>query len=267
MFTGLIEELGRIAAVERPDAGGEDVILTVHAPLALADARLGDSIAVSGVCLTVKTLDTDAGEFTADVMPESMRRTALGDLEVGSVVNIERAMAADGRLGGHIVQGHVDGVGTLVSRTPGPRWDELRFAYPAALGGYLVEKGSITVSGVSLTVSALDDETFTVSLIPATLTATTLGALEPGDRVNLEVDVIAKYVERLLARGVVPGAGGADAASGGHGFATGADAGRGLASGASAADAVADADASATGGDAAAASAAAAADETEEDVR
>jgi len=140
-----------------------------------------------------------AGSFTADVMPESMRRTALGSLEVGSPVNLERAVRADGRLGGHVVQGHVDGVGRIVSRTPGPRWDDVVVSLPAELAGYVAEKGSITVSGVSLTVTAVHADSFGVSLIPTTLAATTLGALAVGDPVNLEVDVIAKYVGRLLA--------------------------------------------------------------------
>lgn len=201
MFTGIVEELGTVEAVEPgTDADGvvTDARLRVRGPLVTSDARPGDSIAVSGVCLTVTDLPGD-GTFTADVMPETLRRTALGDLTTGSTVNLERALAVGGRYGGHVVQGHVDGVGTVLSRTPGPRWDDVEIGLDPALARYVAEKGSITVSGVSLTVTHVGDDSFGVSLIPTTLAVTTLGALAPGARVNLEVDVLAKYTERLLA--------------------------------------------------------------------
>jgi riboflavin synthase len=197
MFTGLVEEQGTVVAIERLE---DAVRLTLRGPVVTADAAHGDSIAVNGCCLTVTDLDGDA--FTADVMAESLHRTSLSDLGVGSPVNLERAAAVGDRLGGHIVQGHVDGVGELLERTPSEHWDVLRFRLPAELAKYVVEKGSITVSGVSLTVVAVTDESFSVSLIPTTLADTTLGSLQPGDRVNLEVDIVAKYVERLLT---IPG--------------------------------------------------------------
>ena len=206
MFTGIVEEIGTVEALERGDGtpagsgGGNDARLTVRGPLVASDARLGDSIAVSGVCLTVTDLPGN-GTFTVDVMPESLRRTALGDLAVGSPVNLERAVRANGRLGGHIVQGHVDGVGTIVRRAPGPRWDDVEIDLAPELARYVAEKGSVTVSGVSLTVTHVRDDGFAVSLIPTTLEATTLGRLAPGAQVNIEVDVLAKYVERLLATG------------------------------------------------------------------
>lgn len=201
MFTGIVEEIGTVEALEPgTDADGvvTDARLRVRGPLVTSDARLGDSIAVSGVCLTVTDLPGD-GTFTADVMPESLRRTALGDLTTGGTVNLERALAVGGRYGGHVVQGHVDGVGTVLSRTPGPRWDDVEIGLDPALARYVAEKGSITVSGVSLTVTHVSDDAFGVSLIPTTLAATTLGTLAAGARVNLEVDVLAKYTERLLA--------------------------------------------------------------------
>ena len=200
MFTGLIEEKGTVTAL---DQLGDAVRLTIRGPLVTTDAAHGDSISVNGCCLTVAALDGDA--FSADVMAESLARTSLGDLEPGSEVNLERAMAAGARMGGHIVQGHVDGTGQLIDRSPSENWHLLRFSLPADLARYLVEKGSITVDGVSLTVvevvdgAAGADAWFSVSLIPTTLTDTTLGSRMPGDRVNLEVDVLAKYVERLLA--------------------------------------------------------------------
>ncbi|CAN5283206.1 riboflavin synthase [soil metagenome] len=203
MFTGIVEEIGTVEKLERgPGTAGDvpDARLTVRGPLVSSDARLGDSIAVSGVCLTVADLPGD-GTFTVDVMPESLRRTALGGLAVGSPVNLERAVRADGRLGGHIVQGHVDGVGTIVRRTPGPRWDDVEIDVAPELARYVAEKGSVTVSGVSLTVTHVRDDGFGISLIPTTLEATTLGRLAPGAQVNIEVDVLAKYVERLLATG------------------------------------------------------------------
>jgi riboflavin synthase len=200
MFTGIVEEIGTVTALEHGSGPGDeaDARLTVRGPLVVSDARLGDSISVSGVCLTVADLPGD-GSFTVDVMPESLRRTALGDLGAGSTVNLERAVRADGRLGGHVVQGHVDGVGVVASRTPGPRWDDLEIDLEPALARYVAEKGSVTVAGVSLTVTHVRDDGFGVSLIPTTLAATTLGGLAPGARVNIEVDVLAKYVERLLA--------------------------------------------------------------------
>ncbi|WP_448639857.1 riboflavin synthase [Geodermatophilus sp. URMC 63] len=198
MFTGIVEEVGSLAA--REDAG-DAAVLRIRARRVLEDVALGDSIAVNGVCLTVT--GTDGEVWTTDVMAETLRRSSLGALADGDPVNLERAVAAGGRLGGHVVQGHVDGVGRVVSRTPGEHWEVVRVALPPDLARYVVEKGSITVDGVSLTVSALsaaDDPEpwFEVSLIPTTLRETTLGRRAPGDPVNLEVDVIAKYVERLL---------------------------------------------------------------------
>ncbi|MEH3034237.1 MAG: riboflavin synthase [Aeromicrobium erythreum] len=199
MFTGLVEEKGVVTAVEPL---GDAVRLSVRGPLVTSDATHGASISVNGCCLTVMAQDGDV--FGADVMAESLDRTSLGDLAVGDEVNLERAMAAGGRMGGHVVQGHVDGTGTLLDRTPSEHWEVLRFSLPDDLARYLVEKGSITVQGVSLTVVDVSeprasDPSFSVSLIPTTLADTTLGTLAPGDRVNLEVDVLAKYVERLLA--------------------------------------------------------------------
>jgi riboflavin synthase len=195
MFTGIVEEIGTVEAVEQQ---GEDARLRVRGPLVVSDARLGDSICVSGVCLTVTELPGD-GTFWADVMPETLRRSALEDVGVSSPVNLERALPVGGRYGGHVVQGHVDGVGTILSRTPGARWDDVEIGLAPELARYVAEKGSIAVSGISLTVTHVGDESFGVSLIPTTLEATTLGTLAPGARVNLEVDVLAKYTERLLA--------------------------------------------------------------------
>lgn len=193
MFTGIVEELGRVVAL---DAGADSARLTVAGPLVTSDAEHGDSIAVNGVCLTV--VEHDSEQFTVDVMAETLDRSSLGTLRAGDPVNLERAMAASSRFGGHIVQGHVDGTTRILARTPGERWEVVQFGLPNALARYVVEKGSITVDGVSLTVSSVDDATFSVSLIPTTLTLTTLGHKEVGDTVNLEVDVLAKYVERLL---------------------------------------------------------------------
>lgn len=195
MFTGIVEELGAVVASE---GLGTDARLTIRGPLVTSTAAHGDSISVNGVCLTVTTLDAAAGTFGADVMPETLRLTQLGTLRPGDPVNLERAALVGGRLDGHIVQGHVDGVGRLRSRTPGERWEDLVVEAPADVLRYVVHKGSITVSGVSLTVTHVDDDSFGVSLIPTTLAATTLGALVPGDAVNLEVDVVAKYVEKLM---------------------------------------------------------------------
>ncbi|MFE3092919.1 riboflavin synthase [Streptomyces sp. NPDC059248] len=193
MFTGIVEELGQVTAVEHlADAAR----FRLRGPVVTDGARHGDSIAVNGVCLTV--VDTADGEFTADVMAETLKRSALGALEPGSRVNLERPTPVGGRLGGHIVQGHVDGVGTITARTPSEHWETVEISLPGPLARYVVEKGSITVDGVSLTVVDAGDDRFTVSLIPTTLALTTLGVKGPGDPVNLEVDVIAKYVERLL---------------------------------------------------------------------
>jgi riboflavin synthase len=217
MFTGIVEETGRVRSLTHPDATAVDAVLVVEADVVSQDAHPGDSIAVAGVCLTVTGVD-ERGAFAVDVMPETLRRTSLGALRPGAAVNLERALPVTGRLGGHVVQGHVDGTATLLARRPGPRWDELTFALPAALAPYVATKGSVTLDGVSLTVAAVDagagaaqhggdaGETFTVCLVPTTLGRTTLGALAPGDVVNVEVDVLAKYVERLLARGAAAGA-------------------------------------------------------------
>ncbi|GII76808.1 riboflavin synthase subunit alpha [Sphaerisporangium rufum] len=193
MFTGIVEELGEIAAVE-PLPGAAR--LTVRGPAVTPGARHGDSIAVNGVCLTVVTTGHDS--FTTDVMKETLDRSALGSLVPGSRVNLERAVRADQRLGGHIVQGHVDGTGTVLAREPAEHWELVRISLPAALDRYVVEKGSIAVDGVSLTVVSAGAGEFAVSLIPTTLALTTLGLRRPGDPVNLEVDVIAKYVEKLV---------------------------------------------------------------------
>ena len=202
MFTGIVEELGEVVAIETLARAAR---LTVRGPQVAAGAARGDSIAVNGACLTV-TEATDK-TFTADVMAETLRRTALGTLAPGSSVNLERPLRFDGRLGGHLVQGHVDATATILSRSPDEHWDVVRVAVPASLARYIVEKGSVAVDGVSLTVSAMGDggpgepPWFEVSLIPTTLELTTLGRAEPGSQVNLEVDMIAKYVERLT-RGV-----------------------------------------------------------------
>jgi riboflavin synthase len=193
MFTGIVEELGTVVALEQ---GPGDARLLLSGPKVADGTPLGDSIAVDGVCLTVTS--NVEGTFGVDVMPETLARTTLGGLVPGAVVNLERAVRAGGRLDGHLVQGHVDATGTLVSRNPGPRWDDLVIGLPPELARYVAEKGSITVSGVSLTVTSVGDDHFGVSLIPTTLAATTLGRLTVGDLVNLEVDIIAKYVERLL---------------------------------------------------------------------
>ncbi|MEJ6537557.1 MAG: riboflavin synthase [Mycobacterium sp.] len=238
MFTGIIEELGEIVAT---DDLGDAARLVIRGPVVTADARHGDSIAVNGVCLTVVDVLGD-GKFSADVMAETLNRSSLAALSVGSPVNLERAAAVNSRLGGHIVQGHVDGTGTVISRAPSQHWEVVRITLPRSISRYVVEKGSITVDGISLTVSALGDEPlgrraddsdeplgrraddsdeplgrraedsdeplgrraddsdewFEVSLIPTTLALTTLGRSAVGTPVNLEVDVIAKYVERLL---------------------------------------------------------------------
>jgi riboflavin synthase len=197
MFTGIVEELGTVEALEDQ---GDAVRLTVRGPHVTVDARLGDSIAVNGCCLTVAAREGET--FTADVMRETLDKTSLGALVPGGRVNLERAVTPQSRLGGHLVQGHVDATGRIASRTPSEHWEVVEVEVPASLSRYLVDKGSITVDGVSLTVveasSSERGDRFTVSLIPETLARTTLGLKQPGDPVNLEVDVVAKYVERLL---------------------------------------------------------------------
>jgi riboflavin synthase len=198
MFTGIVEELGEVTA---RDVLSDSARLTIRGAVVTADAGHGDSIAVNGVCLTVAEL-LPGGQFTADVMAESLNRSNLGELQVGSRVNLERAAAVNSRLGGHIVQGHVDGTGRIVARTPSEHWEVVRIEMSAEVARYVVEKGSITVDGISLTVSALGSDPgdwFEVSLIPTTRELTTLGRAPVGTQVNLEVDVIAKYVERLMA--------------------------------------------------------------------
>lgn len=199
MFTGIIEERGDVTAIE---PSGDGVRLTVRAPIAVSDARRGDSIAISGVCLTV----TDQGDdwFTADVMRQTLDVTSLAGVAVGTPVNVERAVAAHTRLGGHIVQGHVDGTGRVLEVRPGAQWQVVRVSLPTELAPLVVDKGSITLDGVSLTVSAVSDAGdpepwFEVSLIPETLEITTLGLRRPGDAVNLETDILARHVQRLLA--------------------------------------------------------------------
>ncbi|MFS0867823.1 riboflavin synthase [Microbacterium sp. 179-B 1A2 NHS] len=198
MFTGIIEEQGIITAIE---PSGDGVRLTVQAPLAVSDAARGDSISISGVCLTVT--DQSADGFTADVMKQTLDMSTLGGFGVGTPVNVERAMAAHGRLGGHIVQGHIDGTGEVLEVRPGEQWQVLRISLPASLAPLVVDKGSITVDGVSLTVSAVsaaaaDLHWFEVSLIPETLAVTTLGGRSAGDAVNLETDILARHVQRML---------------------------------------------------------------------
>ncbi|MFC8043111.1 riboflavin synthase [Nocardia sp. NPDC057353] len=203
MFTGIVEELGEIVAVERLSDAAR---LTIRGKLVTSDAAHGDSIAVNGVCLTVVDDVVVGDSFTVDVMAETLNRSSIGALDIGSRVNLERAAALNSRLGGHLVQGHVDGTGTVLSRTPSENWEVVRVSLPAEIAKYVVEKGSITVDGTSLTVSGLggsaaDGDWFEVSLIPTTLALTTLGSAPAGTTVNLEVDVIAKYVERLQQRG------------------------------------------------------------------
>jgi riboflavin synthase len=198
VFTGIVEEVGTL--VVREDQS-DAAVLQIRADRVLQDVALGDSIAVNGVCLTVTGV-TD-GVWSTDVMAETLSRSSLGSVTAGAQVNLERAVTPHTRLGGHLMQGHVDGMGSIVGRVPGEHWEVVRIALPAALARYVVEKGSIAVDGVSLTVSAVSptdipEPWFEVSLIPTTLRDTTLGARAPGEPVNLEVDVIAKYVERLL---------------------------------------------------------------------
>lgn len=203
MFTGIIEELGQVVELV---PGADSARVRVRGPLVTADAVPGASIAVNGVCLTV--VELAEGTFTADVMAQTLALTSLATAAPGVPVNLERPLAAGGRLGGHIVQGHVDGVGRVVDREPGDRWEKVRIAVPEELRRYVVAQGSLAVDGVSLTVAALEDTPegtlVTVSLIPETLARTTLGHRGPGDVVNLEVDVLAKYVERLSRFGERP---------------------------------------------------------------
>lgn len=193
MFTGIVEELGVVEALTDL---GDAARIAVRGDLVSSDARHGDSIAVNGVCLTV--VENDGGVFTADVMQETLDRSSLGVLGVGDKVNLERAAMLSDRLGGHLVQGHVDSVGTIVDRKPSEQWEVVTISLPGSIARYVVEKGSITVDGISLTVMEVNEDTFSVSLIPTTLALTTLGHKGVGSPVNLEVDVIAKYVEKLL---------------------------------------------------------------------
>ena len=198
VFTGIVEELGEVVGI---DVAGDSARIRVRGPLVTGDAARGDSIAINGVCLTVT--GTQDGEFSADVMGETLDHSSLGALRPGATVNLERPLRPDGRLGGHIVQGHVDGTGTIVARRPAGDWETVRISIPAGLARYVVPKGSVAVDGISLTVSGLADDAgeswFEVSLIPETLARTTLGRKQAGEVVNIEVDMIAKYVERLLA--------------------------------------------------------------------
>lgn len=195
MFTGIVEELGEVVELTWK---GEGARLAIRGPVVTADAAHGDSIAVNGVCLTVVE---NLGEvFTTEVMKESFDRSSLGGLEVGDRVNLERAVKVSDRLGGHIVQGHVDGVATITERVPGDLWETVRLTLPSDLARYVVEKGSITVDGISLTVTEISENHFAVSLIPTTLELTTLGRKGVGDKVNIEVDIVAKYVEKLVTR-------------------------------------------------------------------
>ena len=193
MFTGIVEELGRVKAIElQADA----LRLTIEGPLVVSDANRGDSIAVCGTCLTV--VEHDATSFTADVMQETLNLTSLAGIKVGDPVNLERAMTAATRFGGHVVQGHVDGLGEIISRTPSENWELVRVRIPKELMKYIVLKGSITIDGVSLTVNQVGEDFIGLSLIPETLALTTLGTKQPGDKVNVEADVMAKHIERLL---------------------------------------------------------------------
>jgi riboflavin synthase len=194
VFTGIVRELGRVAAVDGGEAG---IRVVVDAPETAAAVAVGDSVSVNGVCLTA--VDAEDGNLTFDAVPETLARSSLGRLVAGSQVNLEPALRAGDPLGGHIVQGHVDGLGRVRTLEPEGEGRRIWIDAPPALLRYLVEKGSIAVDGVSLTVAALDEESFAVALIPHTLAATTFGVLKPGDEVNLEVDVLAKYVERLTA--------------------------------------------------------------------
>jgi len=193
MFTGIVEELGVVTAITR---GRDSARLQIRGEVVTPDASHGDSISVNGVCLTVTEIE--GSTFSTDVMAQTLAHSSIGGLEPGGTVNLERALRSDGRFGGHVVQGHVDITTSLLSREPGEAWDVLTFALPLSVSRYIVAQGSVTLDGVSLTVSHLREDTFSVSLIPTTLAMTTLGSLTPGQSVNVEVDVLAKYVERLL---------------------------------------------------------------------
>jgi riboflavin synthase len=193
MFTGIIEELGSVKAIQTlPDA----IRLTIEGPLVVSDVNRGDSISVSGACLTA--VEHDGTSFTADVMQETLKLTSLDGIKVGDPVNLERAMTAATRFGGHVVLGHVDGVGQVISREPSDNWEWVRISVPKELMKYVVLKGSITLDGISLTVNEMGDDWVGLSLIPETLKLTTLGYKKPGDKINVEVDVMAKHIERLL---------------------------------------------------------------------
>ena len=202
MFTGLITELGSVQSITRSESSA---IFSITAPNSVAGLTIGDSIAVNGVCLTATSITDNS--FTADVMIQTLNLTSLSDVQVGTPVNLELAAKLDMRMGGHIVQGHVDGVAEVVALTPGEKWAQLEITMPAALMKYVVAQGSITLDGVSLTVGALDDATngVTVWLIPETLANTNLSSKSAGSKINVEVDVLAKYVERLLNKGVAGG--------------------------------------------------------------
>ncbi len=193
MFTGIIEELGKVKAIDiQPDS----LRITIEGPLVVSDVKRGDSISVSGACLTA--IEHDATSFTADVMQETLRKTSLDGVKVGDSVNLERAMTAATRFGGHVVLGHVDGVGEVISRAPSENWEWLRVSIPKELMKYVVLKGSITIDGISLTVNEMGEDYIGLSLIPETLAVTTLGSKQPGSKVNVEVDVMAKHIERLI---------------------------------------------------------------------
>jgi riboflavin synthase len=202
MFTGLVTELGAITAITR---GESSAVFTIKAPGSVAGLAVGDSIAVNGVCLTATSLTADS--FTADVMVQTLNLTSLSQVEVGSQVNLELAAQLDMRMGGHIVQGHVDGVATVLQLVPGEKWAQFDITVPEELMKYVVAQGSITLDGVSLTVGSLEDGSnlVTVWLIPETLAKTNLGGKKPGDLVNVEVDILAKYVERLMSKGAIDG--------------------------------------------------------------
>lgn len=193
MFTGIIEELGKVLAIEEQQ---DAIRLTIGATKVLEDLGRGDSISCSGTCLTAIEID-DKG-FTADVMLETLKRSSLSEVKVGDPINLERAMSAKTRFGGHVVQGHVDGVGEFVSRERSENWDWVRVSIPHELMKYVVHKGSITIDGISLTVNEIDGDVIGLSLIPETLSVTTLGYKKPGDKVNVEADVLAKHIERLM---------------------------------------------------------------------
>lgn len=195
MFTGIIEELGRIKGLQKEGSG---VRLNVSCKLVVEDASIGDSIAVNGVCLTV--VEKSSAGFSADISSETLVRTSLRSLAIGSSVNLERPLSPSSRFGGHIVQGHVDGTGKLISAVPEAGGWQVRIGFPETLSRYIVEKGSITVDGISLTVASLGDNWFEIAIIPHTWEVTNLKGLRPGDAVNLEVDIIAKYVERMITR-------------------------------------------------------------------